>query len=310
MQIHRTRFIQMIITMLSLAMGMSVYSSLAMAGSERVVTLDEAIRLALKHNPLLSAAQQDLLGAEAEKQLARSALLPKLDLSETYLRTDNAVSAFGSLLNQANFTLDNFAVDRLNHPDPLNNFRSAITLTQPIYNGGRESLGLRLAGIGQEIAQNRFETMKQGVIFNVTEAYYRLLLAKEQFRVSEEAQQIAEADLRQIRARYEQGLVVKSDILGAEVRLADVKETRVRAENGVRLTRITLKNAIGLSEEVEVGGDLEKPLITLPELDSLKEEAKRSRPDYQALRRELERAKTEVELARSAFLPNLNLQGS
>jgi outer membrane protein len=297
------------VALLCLLMGLG-HASISMAESEKAVTLDEAIQLALERNPLLAASRQDLIGSESDQGLARAALFPKIDLSESYMRTNNPVSAFGTLLNQANFTSADFAVDRLDHPEPVDNFRFRITLTQPIYNGNREYLGLRMAGIGQEIAAKSYDTARQRVIFTVTEAYDRRLLAKERLKVAQEAEQIAEEDLRQIQSRYEHGIVVKSDLLGAEVRLADVKEERIRAENNAALTGIVLKNAIGLTEEVETIGDLEKPRIEPPALPSLMEEAKKSRPDYQMLRHRLAQTETEVDLARSAFLPNLNLQGS
>ncbi len=294
---------------LGLVIGGGSFSA-TIAEDEKIVTLEEAIRLALEHNLLLVASHQDLALAEAEKKAAYSALYPKLELSETYMHTNNPVSSFGTLLNQSNFTSADFALDRLNHPEALDNFRSAITWTQPIYNGNRESLGLRLAHIGHQLAEDNNEVTRQRVIFSVTEAYYRLFLAKEQFKVAQEAYQVSEEDLRQIRSRYAQGLSVKSDLLGAEARLANVKEERIRAENGVKVARIVLKNAIGLSEEIEVGEGFENIQGTLPDFESLKGEAKGFRPDYRMLRHELDRTEVQVKLARSGFLPSLNLQGN
>lgn len=309
MQIHQPRFHRMMIVLFGIVMGLSAYPP-AMAESQKTVTLDEAIRLAFEHNPLLSASRQDRIAAEAESAAARAALLPRLELSETYMRTNNPVQAFGARLNQGNLTAADFEVDRLNHPDAFDNFRFAISLTQSIYNGGRELLGLRMARIGKEMAETDYEAARQRLRFNVTQAYYDLVLAQERLEVAQEAEQIAQEDLKQIRSRYEQGLVVKSDLLSAAVRLADMKTERMQADNAVTLARMALKNAIGLTEEVAVAEGLEAPSAILAELQSLQEEARRYRPDHRILQRELDRAETEIRIARSAFLPQLNLQGN
>lgn len=291
-----------------LVMGMQ--PAKAQSASPGGLTLEEAIALAVEKNPVLSASRQDRIAADEEKRLARAAWLPRLDVSETVMRTNNPVSAFGTLLNQANFTSGDFDVGRLNHPDAVNNFRSAITLTQPVYNGSREFLGLRLADIGREAAERNEENARQQLVFSVTRAYFNLVLAKENLSLAAEAVSIAEADLGQIRSRFKEGLAVKSDVLRAEVHLAGVREEKINAENRVRIARAGLMQAIGVDESVEVSGVLETIPSEMPDLDSLKESAQKSRPDFQALKNELDRSAVGLRQARSGLMPNLNLQGS
>ncbi len=87
--------------------------------------------------------------------------------------------AFGALLNQGRFTAADFAVDRLNHPDPISNWRTNIGGSVPVFMGGRTLLGYQQAQIGREAAERGRACVEQEMIFGVVRAYYGVLLAEE-----------------------------------------------------------------------------------------------------------------------------------
>ena len=97
----------------------------------------DAIDRALAQSPLLEAARQEEARAAAGVDRARAGFLPRLGGSYGYTHGDLPVYAFGSKLNQGRFTQEDFAVQRLNDPDPIDNFRAALTLFQPLYAGGK-----------------------------------------------------------------------------------------------------------------------------------------------------------------------------
>src|SRR5512146_2181603 len=101
------------------------------------LTLPQAIEIALERSPLLKAGRHEVEAAGAGVDRARAGFLPKVDVSEGFARSDNPVFAFSSKLNQGRFTASDFAIATLNHPDPINNFRTAITLSQPLFAGGK-----------------------------------------------------------------------------------------------------------------------------------------------------------------------------
>jgi outer membrane protein TolC len=63
-------------------------------------TLERAIRHALTNSPDARIAQQRIAAAQAGLTQARSAFSPQLQFQSSYLRTDNPMLAFGSILNQ------------------------------------------------------------------------------------------------------------------------------------------------------------------------------------------------------------------
>jgi outer membrane protein TolC len=276
----------------------------------KLLTLEEAITLAQQHSPVLKASRQDLRASAAERMIAGGAYLPKVDVSETFTNTNNPAQAFGLILNQGRFTSAEFNTATLNRPGSTENYRSAVTLTQPVYNGGREKLGVQLAEIGQETSAEQFTQAQQRVHFVVTKAYYDLVMAKAMLTVAKDSVQTAQANLKHVQSRYKDGLAVKSDLLQADVRLAALREDAIRGEQAVRVAAIGLRHAIGLDEEVDAAKPLGVEEGRTLDLHLLVSRALEQRPDYRTLAAELRKTQVGVQMARSAYLPNVNLQTS
>ncbi len=280
------------------------------AEAVRELTLAEAIRLTAEHSPVLRASRQDLQSADAQRQIARAAYMPKVDAIEGWTNTNNPAQAFALLLNQGRFTQAGFDINTLNRPGSVENYRSALNLMQPLYNGGREGLGIKMAEVGQLVSEESYEHTRQRVYFSVTKAYYDLVFAKSVLGIAKETVQIAEVDARQIASRYKAGTSVKSDLLQAEVRLASIREEAIRADQSVRIAGVALRHAIGLDEPV----DVTEALLTIgAPMDRLEREvvnALESRPDYRMLAAEVRKAEMATRLAKSSYLPNVNLQGT
>lgn len=300
-----------------LAFGLVIFVTFSpgFAGAQeggRGITLSRAIEIALGKSPLLQAARHQVEAAVAGVDRARAGFFPKLDLSESFTRTDNPVFAFGSKLNQGRFTEADFQVGRLNNPEAITNFRTTLAFSQPIYTGGKASLGFELAKLTREATAQGFDRTQQEVIFQVARAYYSVLLAQVNLEVVRSAIQAAEANRDLARIRFEAGLVVESDVLSADVRLARLKEQEITAQNQVVLAKAALNEVMGfpLDEPFEVVDRLiQRPARSerLAELEGL---ALERRPDYQKLGFEERALSRGIALARAEFLPTLSATAS
>lgn len=280
------------------------------ANAAKELTLTEALELASQHSPVLKAARHDIQSADAQRAIARAAYLPRVDAVEGWTNTNNPAQAFAILLNQGRFTQAGFDINTLNHPGSVENYRSALSLSQPIYNGGREGLGMQMAQFGQTASQENLEATRQRVLYTVTKAYYDLVLAKAVQVIAKETVQIAEANAKQIASRYKGGATVKSDLLQAEVRLVSLREEAIRADQAVRIAGVALRHAIGLDDTVDVTEGLTAISETQPTLETVVSTALEARPDYRVLAVEVRQAETQTRLAKSAYLPTVNVQGT
>lgn len=276
------------------------------------LTLAEAVAISLEKNPTVQAADAY---AEAVRQgisVAQAGRYPRLDFSETFTRGNNPVYVFGTLLTQGRFEERNFALNLLNAPFPLNNFRAQLSAGLALFDFGRTSRRVKDARLDAESAAAVRRRTRQEVIFNVVGAYLNVLLAREGEVVARASVEAAQSDLDRARAREEQGLTVPSDVLSAQVQLAQAREDLIRAENAVALARAAFNVALGLPEDAptEIVGALEQTAFDAGTLEDRQARALAGRPDLLQAELGAERAANGARLARSEFLPRLDLFSS
>ena len=88
--------------------------------------------------------------------------------------------------------------------------------------------------------------LQNQLVFHAAEAYYRLLQTHVLVGVRQEAVQQVEQHLQIVQSRYRNGTAVKSDVLSVEVRLAEVRQTPIIAQNQQELMWSILENVVGV----------------------------------------------------------------
>jgi len=278
----------------------------------RPLSLPEAVRIALEKNPTLKAADAYADAVQQGITAAKSLRYPRLDFAEGFSRGNNPVYVFGTLLTQRQFTASNFALGFLNTPPPLDNFRTAFTATMPLYDAGQTSRAVREAKLQAQSAKEGKGRTGQEVVFQVIQAYLNELLARESLRVAESTVETTKSDLNRAQARQESGLAVSSDLLSAQVQLAQATEDLMRAQNAVELAHAALNVAMGLDEDAPtaIEGNLTELSFTAGPLDERQSKALSTRPDYLQSLLGRQQADNGIHMARAEFLPQANLFSS
>jgi outer membrane protein TolC len=279
-----------------------------LSGAPAALSLDAAVAAALANNPGLAAAGHARRGASEEVAEARSRFAPRVDLSETASRTDNPTMVFSNLLGQERFGPANFAIPSLNEPDPLTNFNTRLSLTQPVYAGGRIRAGLAASRHAERAARGVEERVRQVTVYRTVGAFHGVLLARRQREVAVAAREAAAAHLRAAEALVAAGLAVPAEVTRVKVRLAEIEEMLIRAEAGGRVARSALEAVMGEAprgpyEPVEPSGGA----AALPDLEAAVGEALRRRPDLNGAREEAGAASQGVRAAKGSRLPQAGL---
>src|SRR4029079_15684793 len=134
------------------------------------LTLPEAIARARTKNPDIGAAAAAEREAVPRVTRPRASYLPKVDVTESWQRGDQPVFVFSSLLAQRRFTAADFALDALNHPDALDNFRTAVMVEQSLFDRAAQR-NVRAAAIGRDMAATGRLVVDHDLPLGVTEAY-------------------------------------------------------------------------------------------------------------------------------------------
>lgn len=276
------------------------------------MTLSEAIDISLSKNPMIAAARAGVNATEAQITQARSGFFPQVNASETFQRTTNPMWAFGTKLNQETITQEDFDPARLNNPPPINNFNSAVNLAWPLFDSGQTWYGTKEAKLARQSEEMTLERTRQQIIDQTIQTYLGLVLARENVTVTEHALETARAHLKIVDNSFRQGLAVKSDVLRAQVHIAELEQNMVEAASSVSVAQASLSAVMGvyMAQPVEPVTPLIRKTASEKPLDDHIRTAMEKRPDLRQLEYQVEMAQYEIKKSRAAYLPSVNLNGS
>ena len=282
------------------------------AGPEKPLTLQEAINTGVVKNPKITVVRSRVDASEARVSQARSGFFPRVDISESFNRTNNPMWAFGTKLNQEVISQADFAPARLNDPETINNFVTTLSVTLPVYDRGQIRSGLTQAKLGHEANFELEDRIRQQVIVDVVVFYTGVLLAQEQLKVVNQTLKTARAHYDMVRSRFQGGLVVKSDMLRAEVRIAELEQERLQAQSQVEVARAALNAAMGveIDSSFHLVTALERVMEAPGSLETWINRSLENRPDLQQMQFQEMIAEEQVTKAKTAHLPGLYLSGT
>jgi len=293
------------------------------APAARAETLDfeQCVATALRQNPDLSVSRAQLDQARAGLRQAQGSRLPKLTASVNSVRTDDALNAFGLKLSQRKATFNDFGIgqfagpsslgiapDGLNHPGSVNNFNTRLEAQLPIYTGGMIEGSIEQAHAYIKAAQNGDVAARQRVIFNVLQAYQGVHAARAFIGVAKQAEAATAAMVKTIDNLVKEGVVVKSDLLSAQVRLQNVRIQVMQANNAevAALDQLHILLGIPLSQALDVGAPVMPTAVSGSAAD-LRALALADNPGLKAMRDQLDASEASVKVAKAGLYPQVGL---
>ncbi|MEO0108032.1 MAG: TolC family protein [candidate division WOR-3 bacterium] len=214
------------------------------------LTLDQAIEYALTWSPALATADADLNKAQSRIDEALSYCYPQLGFQGTYAYLSNVPvlkvqTGPGTYLQMPMGT----------HA----NYDARLSLSQPLYSGGRLEKGYEMARLGVRIAEDSLVRRRQGLIYAVRSAYTNALLLKQLLELTEQSKSLAQEHLRAVEALNEQGYASRYDLLRASLQVENLTPQITRLRNAIGLALDALKLTIGmpLDQQLDVTGELD-----------------------------------------------------
>ncbi|MCX6551092.1 MAG: TolC family protein [Acidobacteria bacterium] len=282
----------------------------AVVRAQAPLTLNEAITRAIRQHPSMREAAADVTEAEARADQARAAWLPRVDFVEAWQRGDQPVFVFGSLLSQRRFGPENFAIDALNHPDPISNYHTAITAEELVFDGGRRESGIRQARLGAQIASVAGQDAVRALRTAVTQSYGQVLMAVAQRRAADAALQSADEDLLRAEHRRDAGMGTDADVLAVRVHRSQVRERQISAASQETIARAQLNDAMGEPLDGVYALQLPQTVDTaLPTAAAIERDELAGRADVSQAVLQEQLAREARKSSRGAFLPQVGVQG-
>jgi len=233
---------------LLLVVGLFILFSTSMLTAQdgpRILSLQEAVRIALENNKELSAARLQVDRADAQIQEAWSYAMPSINLSGRYT---NAVKKPVFFL-PPEFTGGNAGDPPLAVPVGTDHaFDFTLTGQQALFDA-QVFIGVGASRIYAKAAREQFRGAEVQTVSTVQRAYYRVLLTHAVRNLFQANLDNAEANLKNVRALARQGLVPEYDELRATVGVDNLKPALIQAENNINIAMNSLRSSMGLGLE-------------------------------------------------------------
>jgi outer membrane protein TolC len=268
------------------------------------LTLSEALTATLQDQPLVQASAAEVTAAEADALGQASRYLPRLSLSERYMRTDEPAGSLFIDLNQKRFDLSSKA-STYNDPPARSNFETRLTLHQPLFDPGlkfdRDRAAINRSAFNALHERHREEAVLATLLayLGVQQTHAGLTWAKQSLMESEELVAIA-------LERERSGVGLHADTLRSEVLLNEALRQHLVARNALKSSQRRLALAIG-REEGEV--DIAEPALT-DTLAQPEATASMQRGDLEAMALTVEDAALAARQQKANYLPRIGLQAS
>ena len=188
----------------------------------------------LEQNFDLLLSQYEVKKSRGSLQSANALTLPDINLSYSGITTDNPLMAFGSRLNQERVTAMDFDPNLLNNPDRIQNFATMVEVRQPILNFDLKYFK-DAARTKVEATELKAERLKDGLVLQADQLYLQLQLIYEQLKVLEVAKRTVAETYRVAEQQFDQGLMQRSDLLAIGVRVKDLENQILNANNQILL---------------------------------------------------------------------------
>ena len=268
---------------------------------QKPLTLEESVKIALERSLNLHSAVVGIAGSEFRRKEAITNFLPWWTGQYGYTRYDSPVT-IGAVQVSTPGVIANTSRD-------VYNFNT--TLNQPVFTGGFNLANYRSAKLGVDLSKVNVETVKRDLVLQVRVGYFNILRAEKFLDVAQQQVKQFEAQLEVTKAFFDVGIIPKNDVLQAEVRLANARQTLVRAENDLATAKASFN--ILLRREINTPLEVVDILAYKPfpmGFEASLEEALRLRPEVKAAQINIDQAKENVRVARSGYFPTVNLLGN
>lgn len=310
------------------------------------LSLDSCRSLALTSNKELLVRAERVRAAGYQKKEAFAAYLPSIDFAGGYMYNQKELSIFDSdqLLPTKSFNpqTGQYEFNLVTNPEthmPIkgpdgqyvpstvalipkeamtydihNVFFGAVTLTQPVFMGGKIVAMNKITGYAEDLARALHANEAENIIYAVDAAYWQVVSLKAKQKLAESYVSLLDSLDNNVKAMVAAGVATRSDLLNVDVKLNQAQIDLVKVNNGLVLSRMALAQLCGLPVDHPMAladegmGEIDPHAEVATVYDM--EQVYQRRQDVRALEYGTKIAGQQKNVAMSAMLPNVALMGT
>lgn len=320
--------------------------------AQGTLSLDSCRALAIANNKTLLISNEKINAAHYQRKAAFTNYLPDISATGAYMRNQKefsllndaqkgALSGLGTsvsgplqqaaqvvgqlhpelapilsqlggaivpALNQAGSSI----VDAF-RTDTRNVYAGAITLTQPLYMGGKIRAYNKITQYAEELAREQHNSGMQEVILSTDQAYWQVVSLAGKKKLAEGYLKLLQKLDSDVEKMINEGVATKADGLSVRVKVNEAEMTLTKVEDGLSLSKMLLCQLCGIDLTTPITladenlQDISTPLVS-PNFDMTAAYA--NRPEIRSLELATKIYHQKVNVTRAEHLPSLALMGN
>ncbi|WP_195398488.1 TolC family protein [Bacteroides finegoldii] len=230
----------------------------------------------------------------------------------TYPELAPLISSLSGSLPAALDQAGNSLVDAL-RTDTRNVYAGAITLTQPLYMGGKIRAYNKITKYAEELARQQHNGGMQEVIMSTDQAYWQVISLVNKKKLAEGYLKLLQQLDSDVEKMIAEGVATKADGLSVRVKVNEAEMTLTKVEDGLSLARMLLCQLCGLdlSSPITLADENMENIPLIPtdthfDLSTAYE----NRPEIRSLELATQIYKQKVNVTRAEHLPSIALMGN
>lgn len=257
--------------------------------------LEDCKRIAIENNRKLKNSRLEIQAAQQLEKEAFTNYFPSISASGTgILPKDPLVSM--SLAGMSLGVLDK-------------GFQTGITVTQPIFAGGKIITGNKLADLGTEVSRFQAKLSENEVLLNTESLYWQLLSLYEKEHTLDIVDTQLDTLLKDVELSYKAGLITHNDVLKVKLKKNEVKSARINLENGIKLVKMSLCQQMGIDL-----AEADQFKINIPDIENVEspmnyyvdhKSVLADRMESKLLDKNIEVTKLQTKMKRGDYLPTV-----
>lgn len=194
--------------------------------------------------------------------------------------------------------------------DTRNMFGGMVTLTQPIFMGGKIIAYNKITKFAEQLAESQHATELQDVILNTDQAYWQVISLVNKKKLAESFLDLVKKLDSDVCKMVAEGVATKADELSVKVKVNEAEMTLTKVENGLSLSKMVLCQLCGIPLDTPITlADESMENITLPDtyIEGNVNTALSNREELKSLELASKIYRQKVNVTRSEFLPSVGL---
>ena len=194
--------------------------------------------------------------------------------------------------------------------DTRNMFGGMVTLTQPIFMGGKIIAYNKITKFAEQLAESQHATELQDVILNTDQAYWQVISLVNKKKLAESFLDLVKKLDSDVSKMVAEGVATKADELSVKVKVNEAEMTLTKVENGLSLSKMVLCQLCGIPLDTPITlADESMENITLPDtyIEGNVNTALSNREELKSLELASKIYRQKVNVTRSEFLPSVGL---